>query len=552
VPEDKVRVVARDIGGNFGSKNPFYPEFALVAWAAKRLGRPVKWNCERQESFLGDCQGRDLVVDAELALDADGTFLALRGSALGNVGAHSVSYTPLAKGVQQMSGVYRIPVASFNARAVFSNTPPTNPYRSAGRPEAIFVIERLIDKAARALGVDRAELRRRNLVPPGAMPYSNPLGMTYDSGDYPRVMETGLALSEWAGYAERREASRRKGRLRGAGIANYVEVTSGTPFERALVTVKPEGEVDVVIGTLSSGQGHETSFAQLVTEWLGVPFDKVRLLQGDTDVATVGGGSHSGRSMRLAGIVIGNATRDIKDKGSRIAAHLLEASPEDIEFRVDDSGDESRVAGAGGRFVVKGTDRSAGLFEVAAAALEPGRVPAELGGALCAESVVKITQAGFPYGCAVCEVEIDPETGVVTLERYAAVDDVGRAINPMILHGQTHGGIAQGVGQALLEHCHYDPATGQLLSATLMDYALPRADTLPSFDTALSEVPSATNALGVRAGGEGGTTPALAVVINAIVDALGEFGVDHMEMPATPERVWRAINGTKSGTKNGR
>jgi carbon-monoxide dehydrogenase large subunit len=534
VDEDAVRVVAHDTGGNFGTRNSFFPEFALVAWAARRLGRPVKWTCERQEAFLSDYQGRDLTVAAELALDAQGNFLALRSSNLSNAGAHSASHVPLSKGASIMTSVYRIPAAHVRARAVLSNTPPTTPYRSAGRPEVIFVLERLIDLAARHHGFDRVELRRRNLIPESAMPFANPLGLTYDSGAYEKAMSAALALGDWNGFPARRDAARRRGRLRGIGVANYVEVTSGFPTERVQITVRPEGRVDAVIGTLSSGQGHETSFAQLLVEWLGVPFDSVRLVTGDTDVVSEGGGSHSGRSMRLASIVMSKASEIVVARGKEIAGHVLEAAQADIEFHA-------------GTFAVKGTDRSIGIFEAAAAALG-NRVPEGLRGPLAAAHTETVRVGGFPYGCQVCEVEVDPETGVVEIVRLAAVDDVGRAINPMILHGQTHGGIAQGIGQALLEECRYDAGSGQLLSASFMDYAMPRADDFPKFETALSEVPSTTHPLGIRAGGEGGTTPALAAVINAIVDALAELGVTHIEMPATPERVWCAIRAARGRT----
>ena len=527
VDEGAVRVVSRDVGGNFGTKNSFFPEFVLVVWAAKRLGRPVKWTCERQEAFLSDYQGRDLTVAAELALDAQGNFLALRSSNLSNAGAHSVSHVPLSKGASLMTSVYRIPAAHVRARAVLSNTPPTTPYRSAGRPEAIFVIERLIDLAALHHGFDRVELRRRNLIPESALPFANPLGITYDSGAYEKAMSAALALGDWNGFPARRDDARRRGRLRGIAVANYVEVTSGFPTERAEITVRPEGRVDAVIGTLSAGQGHETSFAQLLVDGLGVPFESVRLITGDTDVVSEGGGSHSGRSMRLASIVMSKASEAIVAKSKEIAAHVLEAAQADIEFHA-------------GTFTVKGTDRSIGIFEAAAAALGEG-VPEALRGPLAAAHSETVRTGGFPYGCQVCEVEVDPETGVVEVVRVAAVDDVGRAINPMILHGQTHGGIAQGIGQALLEECRYDAESGQLLSASFMDYAMPRADCFPGFATELSEVPSTTHPLGIRAGGEGGTTPALAAAVNAIVDALGELGITHIEMPATPERVWRAI-----------
>ncbi len=535
VPLECVRVVSGDVGGNFGTRNAFYPEFALVAWASRRVGRPVKWTCERQEAFLSDYQGRDLLVRAELALDRSGTFLALRGSLISNVGAHTVSFVPLIKCVSVLSSVYRIPAASIRARAVMSNTPPTNPYRSAGRPEAMFVIERLIERAAATHGFDRVELRRRNLIRAEEMPYGNPLGLNYDSGEYERAMDSALARADWDGFAQRRMAAARRGKRRGIALANYVEFTTGAPREWSKVTVLPEGRVDVAIGTLSSGQGHQTSFAQCVTEWLGVPFDCVNLIQGDTDLVPVGGGSHSGRSMRLAGIVMGKASDAIIARGRKIAAHALEAAEHDIEF-------------ADGTFAVKGTDRSIGIFEVARAAHTRQDLPGELAGPLAAECDHTVDVGGFPYGSHVCEVEIDPEVGTVEIAGYFAVDDVGRAVNPRILHGQSHGAIAQGIGQALSECCIYDGNGGQLISGSFLDYAIPRARDLLPFTTEISEVLSPSNPLGVRAGGEGGTTPALAVVVNAVVDALREFDVEHMDMPVTPERVWRKTAGRNTGT----
>ena len=526
VARTAVRVVARDIGGNYGTRNSCYPEQALVAWAARRLGRPVKWTGDRRESMLTDYQARDLVAHAELALDADGRFLALRSVNTSNVGAHAVSFIPLAKGVAVLPSVYDIPAAFIRGRAVLTNTPPTAPYRAAGRPEVLFVIERLIDLAARRHGFDRVALRRRNLVPASAMPYRNPIGLVYDSGDYADAQDRVVALADWAGFEARRAEARRRGRYRGIGIANYIELNTGMPRERSEITVQPEGRVDVVLGTLSSGQGHETSFPQLVAEWFGVALDQVRLITGDTDLMPFGGGSHSGRSMRLGAVVMAKASDQIVDRGIQIAAWLLEAAAADIQF-------------AECRFTVKGTDRSVDLFEVAAAALRAD-APDALRGPLAGVSDETMAVPSYPYGCAVCEVEVDPETGVVELVRHTTVDDVGRAVNPLILHGQTHGGIAAGVGQALWELCDYD-ADGQATSATFMDYALPRADALPSFTTEISEVPSTSNPLGLRGGGEGGTTPALGAVVNAIVDALAELGVEHVEMPATPERVWRAI-----------
>ena len=529
VSEDKVRVVMQDVGGNFGTRGGFNPEFALVAGAARRVGRPVKWTCERSEAFVCDYQARDLAVEAELALDRDGNFLAMRGFNTSNVGAYPISYGPLAKGVEIMSSIYHVPAVHFRARAAITNTLPTRPYRSSRRPEVMFVVERLIDLAARQCGFDRLELRRRNLVPESAMPYRNPFGMVYDSGAYHKVMERVIALGDWAAFPARRAEPRARGKYRGIGVSNYVDTATGTPRERAEVTVLPDGIVEVVVGTVSNGQGHETSFAQLIGEWLGVPLDSVRLVTGDTDRVAVGGGAHSGRALRLASIVMLNASRDIIAKGTQIAGQMLEAAAADLEF-------------ADGRFRVKGTDRSIGIFEAAAAALHRNDLPDELRGPLAAESDETVNLASFPYGCHVCEVEVDPDTGVVEIVHYAAVDDVGRAVNPLIVHGQVHGGITHGLGQALSEYCVYDRDTGQLLSGSLLDYALPRADRVPFFTTELSEVPTPTHPLGIRPAGEGGTTPALGAVVNAIVDALAEFGVTHIEMPATPARVWRAIH----------
>jgi carbon-monoxide dehydrogenase large subunit len=532
VPESAVRVVAHDVGGSYGTRNSSYPEHALVAWAARRLGRPIKWTGTRLETFLTDYQSRDLISSVELALDAEGTFLAFRGDNASNIGAHAVSFIPLAKGVGVSTSVYHVPAVVMHGRAMLSHTAPTTPYRAAGRPEVMFVIERAIDLAARRHGFDRVALRRRNLVPATAMPYRNPLGLLYDSGDYAAAQDRVVALADWAGFETRRAAARARGRYRGIGLGNYIELNTGMPRERTEITIQPEGRVDVVLGTLSAGQGHETSFPQLIVEWLGVAHEQVRLITGDTDQAPFGGGSHSGRSMRLGAVVMAKAADEIVARGRRLAAWLLEAAEADIEF-------------AERRFRVKGTDHAVDLFAVAAAAQRPD-APDELRGPLAAVGDETMSVPSYPYGCAVCELEVDPETGVVEIVRYTTVDDVGRAVNPLILHGQTHGGIAAGVGQALMELCHYDPATGQTSSATFMDYAIPRADQLPSFATEISEVPSTSNPLGLRGGGEGGTTPALGAVVNAIVDALGELGVEHVEMPATPERVWQAIQDARA------
>jgi carbon-monoxide dehydrogenase large subunit len=535
VPAEQVRCVCRDMGGNFGTRNFFYPEYALLAWAARRVDRPVKWTCERSEAFLSDYQGRDLTVEAELALDEEGNFLAVRGSNLSNLGGHAAAFVSLQKGLGLMSSVYRIPVGYFRGRGAVTNTVSTTPYRSAGRPEAIFVIERLIDLAADQLRLDPVELRRKNMIPPAAQPYANPLGIAYDNGRYEDAMDAALSLADWDGFAARRTEARGHGKLRGIGIANYVEITSGAPRERTEITVLPEGRVELVMGTMSSGQGHETSFAQLVTEWLGVPFESIAYVAHDTARVAAGGGSHSGRSMKLATTIIGEATDDIIERGREIASFMLEAGEIDIEFDR-------------GRYRVVGTDREVGIFDIAAAAATRKDLPEDLQGALAGISDQTLPVASFPYGTQICEVEVDPETGEVEIVRYAAVDDVGRAINPLILHGQTHGGIAQGVGQALLESSYYELQSGQLLTASFMDYAIPRAGTLSFMVTALSEVPAPTNKLGVRSGGEGGTTPALAAVINAIIDALSDLGVRHIEMPATPERVWHAIRAARSAT----
>jgi carbon-monoxide dehydrogenase large subunit len=507
VPEDAVRFVARDVGGSYGTRNYISPEHVLVAWAAKRIGRPVKWRADRQECFLSDDHARDLAVQAELALDAKGNFLAFRSANTSNVGAHATSYIPLTKGVGVSTSVYHLPCSSFRARAVLSNTTPTSPYRAAGRPEVMFVIERLIDLAARQQGFDRAELRRRNLV--SSFPYRNPQGLVYDSGDYAATQARALELADWKGFPERRRKSRK---LRGIGMANYIELNTGAPRERAEITVRTDGSVDVVLGTISSGQGHETSFAQLVAHWLGVDMAKVRLRTGDTDVSPIGGGTHSGRSMRMAAPVMDVACKTIIEKGRQAAAERLEVAAVDIEF-------------SAGEFRVKGTDRTVKLVELAP---------------LDGSHEIVDPVPSYAFGCAVCELEVDPDTGEVEIVRYTSVDDVGRAINPLILHGQTHGGIVAGVGQALMERIAYDPETAQLLSASFMDYAMPRADQFPFFTTDISEVPSTTNPLGLRGGGEGGTTPSLASVSNAICDALD---IDHIELPATPERIWKAIRG---------
>ena len=522
VPVEKCRAVFGDMGGNFGTRNAFYPEYALLPWAAKRVGRPVKWTATRSECFLSDYQARDMTARAELALDAEGNFLALRGVNIVNLGAYTVYFWPLRKGLSMMGSVYRIPAAHFQGHAVLSNTAPTAVYRSAGRPEAIYVIERLIDLAADAHGFDRVELRRRNLIAPEAMPFTTAVGVTYDSGDYAAAMDEALSLAGWSSFEERRAETAKRGLCRGIAVANYIEIASGIPRERAELKVCGDGFIELVVGTTSSGQGHETSFPQLVCEWLQVPIERVRFIANDSERVSVGGGSHSGRSMRLVSIALAEAVEELLAKGKAIAADILQTPADDITF-------------ADGVFQTAG---GAGIDLWGAAAHQGGL-----------ESAGDITNraGGYPYGTHVCEVEVDPETGQVTIAAWSGVDDVGLAINPLILHGQAHGAVAQGIGQALLEQIRHDPEDAQLLSGSFMDYAMPRAETLPSFNTALMEVPASSHPLGIRPGGEGGTTPALALVINAIVNALSEYGVSHIDMPATPERVWRAIEAGKAG-----
>ena len=524
VPEENCRAVFGDMGGNFGTRNAFSPEYALMPWAARRVGRPVKWTAQRQECFLSDYQARDLTSQAELALDADGNFLGLRGANTLNLGAYTVYFWPLRKGLSMMQSVYRIPCVHFEGRAVLTNTAPTAVYRSAGRPEAIYMIERLIDLAAERHGFDRIELRRRNLIASDAMPFTNGVGVTYDSGDYADCMDNALREADWAGFAARKVESATRGLCRGISVANYIEVTSGIPRERAELTVCEDGTVELVIGTTSSGQGHETSFPQLVSAWLQIPFDRIRFIANDTDRVSVGGGSHSGRSMRLVSIAVGEAVEELVAKGRAVAAHVLQAPEEDIAYK-----DGAFSAPSGG---------SIDLWEAANAAKSPD-------GPLDGIGDITNRAGGYPYGAHVCEVEVDPDTGHVDIVAWTAVDDVGLAVNPLILHGQAHGAVAQGIGQAMLEAIRYDTDSGQLLTGSFMDYAMPRATTTPPIKTVITEVPATSHPYGIRPGGEGGTTPALGLLINAIVDALFEFGVKNIAMPATPERVWQAIEAAK-------
>jgi carbon-monoxide dehydrogenase large subunit len=540
VPPDRLRVLSYDVGGNFGTRNRVFVEFGLVLWASQKLGRPVKFTATRSEAFLSDYQGRDLVTEVALALDDKGRFLAMRATNISNVGARCVSLSPLSKGSGLIPGSYAIPAASWRSGAVYTNTMPTQAYRSSGRPEVTYAIERLVDVAADELGVDRVKLRRRNLVHPEAMPYRNAVGMLYDSGRYEENMDWAMEVADWKGFPARRRAAKKRGKLLGLGLANYVESSIGAPREQARIKVQPDGQagpahVDVVIGTQPAGQGHETSFSQVVSDLLHVPAESVRIIMGDTDVVHAGGGTHSGRSMRHAATVFAKAAVDLIARGKLIAAAVLDTAPENVTF--DD-----------GRFGRRDTNRSFDFLELANEAARQ-KLPEALKDGIAVVTDNEMHEPVFPNGTALCEVEIDPDTGEMTITRYTSIDDVGRCINPLIVHGQAHGAIAQGVGQAMSEQVYLDPDSGQPLTGSLMDYAMPRSDTLPSFDTKIAEVLSPTNPLGIKAGGEGGTTAAPAAVTSAILDALRETGVREVPMPATPYAIWSAIQDAKRHAK---
>jgi len=537
VAPDRLHLLSHDVGGNFGTRNRVFVEYGLVLWASQKLGRPVKFTATRSEAFLSDYQGRDLVTKVELALDGDGRFLAMRATNISNVGARCVSLSPLSKGAGLIPGSYAIPAATLRAVAVFTNTMPTQAYRSSGRPEVTFAIERLVDAAADQLGVDRIALRRKNLVRPKAMPYRNAVGMLYDSGRYEENMDWAMDIADWKGFKARRREAKRRGKLLGLGLANYVESSIGAPREQARITVQPQqgsdpAHVDVIIGTQPAGQGHETSFSQVVSDLLHVPDESVRIILGDTDVVRVGGGSHSGRSMRHAATVFSKAAVDLIARGKEIAAVVMGSAPENVSF-------------TDGRFAARETNRTFDFLELANEAARH-TLPDALKDGVAVVTDNEMHEPVFPNGTAACEVEIDPDTGEMAITRYASVDDVGRCVNPLIVHGQTHGAIAQGVGQAMCEQIYLDPDSGQPLTGSLMDYGMPRSDTLPSFRTEIAEVLSPTNPLGIKAGGEGGTTAAPACVISAILDALRDYGVHDMPMPATPFAIWSAIQHAKA------
>ena len=532
LPESKVRVISGDVGGGFGTKGWQYVEHRLTLWAARRLGRPVKWICERSEAVMADEHGRDNIGDVELALDADNKFVGLRLHMLANIGAYVGSDRNLLSPfgmIGTINGVYRIPSAYVQVIGLLSNTNPTAPYRGAGRPEAIYLIERLIDDAARELSVDRIELRRINMLPPSSLPYQSPLGPYYDCGEFEKNLDLALKLADVDGFAGRRQASQKRGKLRGLGIANAIEQAAGTiQPEYAEIRFNPSGTAMLLMGTKAQGQGHETAFKQILHERLGIDPNEVQFIDGDTDRVAFGMGTNGSRSIVLGGSALYVAAGKVIDKGKRIAAHLLEASVGDIEFM-------------DGAFRIAGTDKAVGLKEVAIASFQPARVPAGLELGLYENATYLAEKDTFPNGCHIVEVEIDPDTGHVQLDRYAVVDDVGTVINPIGLKGQIHGGVAQGVGQILMEQVVWDNESGQLLTASFLDYAMPRADTLTNVTIESNPVPTRYNPLGAKGAGEAGTVGALPATMNAIMDALTSVGVRELDMPATSGRVWTAI-----------
>ncbi|MFQ5993909.1 MAG: xanthine dehydrogenase family protein molybdopterin-binding subunit [Acidiferrobacterales bacterium] len=545
VPEHKLRIVSPDVGGGFGSKIPHYPEEVVVTWAAKKVGRPVKWTAERSESFLSDTHGRDHITHAELALDEDGKFLGLRVNTTANMGAYLSTFGPLIPTylyAPVMAGQYTTPAVRCDVTAVFTNTAPVDAERGAGRPEATYVVERLVEKASREMSIDAVEIRRRNFIPADAFPYQTPVVVQYDSGNYDPILDEALKLADYKEFANRRKQSEKGGKLRGIGFCTYIEACGLAPsnvagligaraglFEAAQVRCHPTGTVTVFSGSHAHGQGHETAFAQIVSDKLGVPIENVEVVHGDTDRVPFGMGTYGSRSLAVGGSAVAKAVDKIIDKGKKIAAYSLEAAETDIKFE-------------GGKFTVKGTDKSVGIGDIALTAYVPHNYPLDkLEPGLDESYFYDPANFTFPAGCHICEVEVDPETGVTKIASWTAVDDFGKVVNPMIVEGQVHGGITHGVGQALLESCVYDEETGQLLTGSFVDYCMPRADDLPSFKVGLTETPCPHNPLGVKGCGEAGAIAAPAALINAITDAIG---VDHIDMPATPEKVWQAIRST--------
>lgn len=529
IPETAMRVVAIDVGGGFGMKGPSYSEEALVLWAARRVGRPVKWIADRSESLVSDTQGRDQDWIGEIALDAEGRILATRVTADHNIGSYisNGGFVPAMLAGTLLANVYSCPCFYVSFRGVFTNTPATGPYRGAGQPEAVILIERLMDRAASEMGIDRLKIRQSNYISESAMPYRTPLGHTYDSGQFEALTDAAVAFADWDGFAARRRDSESRGLLRGIGLTYFIEVTA-LYNERMEIQIDPSGAATIMAGTFSHGQGHETTFPQMVTEWLGVPFERIRLVQGDTERVGFGRGTYASRSMTVGGAALRMAADQIIEKGRRIAAHVLEATVEDISF-------------ADGRFTIAGTDRSIDIAEVARVAYAQVNWPPELGVGLEGIGGFTPQTPNYPNGCHICEVEVDAETGRVNVDRYFAMDDVGRVINPLLLEGQVHGGVAQGIGQALMECVIFDAGSGQIVTGSFMDYAMPRARDIPNIQVGMHDVPCRTNALGVKGAGEAGCVGAPAAMISAILDALRPLGVTDISMPATPERIWRAI-----------
>lgn len=529
LPETRLRVISPDVGGGFGMKADAYPEDALVLWAARRCRRPVKWTATRTDSLLGDNHGRDQVVEVELALDADGRILAIRSRAQHAVGAYiaSAAVAPLVYSLRYTPGVYDVQTMWLATNAVFTNTSPLGVYRGAGRPEGIYAIERLLNEAAAVIGLAPDEIRRRNCIPTSAMPYATPTGSVYDTGDFAGQLDQCMELADWQAFAARRAASEAQGKLRGRSVIAYIE-HAGIFNDRMDLRFDPSGNVTILAGTHSHGQGHATTYTQLVSEWLGVPFEHVRYLQGDTDKVPFGRGTFAARSSLIGGSALRLAADTIIEKARVMAAHLLEAAAGDIVF-------------ADGRFQVRGTNRTISLVDTAKAFYWPAGLPNGVALGLEASASYSGDIPNYPNGCHACEVEIDPATGTVVIDRYAVVDDIGRPINPMICDGQLHGGIAQGVGQALLEKVVYDRDSGDQTTASFMDYAIPRADDLCNVTSKLSCIPCTTNPIGIKGVGESGTIGAPPAVMNAVLDALRPLGVRHLDMPATPFRVWQAI-----------
>jgi carbon-monoxide dehydrogenase large subunit len=540
IPESRIRVVAGDVGGGFGTKGWQYPEHRLVLFAAKRLRRPVKWACERSEAIQADEHARDNVSDAELGLDGDGRFLGLRVKTFANVGAYISSERNLLAtfgNVGTLTGTYDIPAAHVAVLAVMANTNGTAPYRGAGRPEATYVIERLIDDAARELHLDPVELRSLNLIPRDKLPYKNAFGLNYDCGDFPANQQRVLELADWAGFPRRREESRRHGKLRGIGLANPIEKAAGPGNEFAEIRFHPSGNATLLMGSKNQGQGHETVFKQILNERLGLDPAEVQYIDGDTDRVAFGIGTNGSRSTVIGGSALWMAADKVIAKGRRIAAHLLEAAEADIEFAVDDSE---------GNFAVAGTDRQIALSEVAKAAFQVGRLPPGLEGGLYETGTFSPSDTTYPNGSHVCEVEIDAETGQLDILNYVVVDDVGTVVNPIGLKGQIQGGVMQGLGQAVMEQVAYDPESGQLLTGTFMDYAMPRAEDLRAIKIESNPCPTKLNPLGAKGAGEAGTVGALPAIVNAVMDALTPLGVKHIDMPTTSARIWQAIQRTQA------